>query len=199
MTAGTRLRLDLEVLRIALGVYLEQLRALWDGRRGQVTGAEVGADRRRRSARGPSPTEEARREVAALLAREPPTDDPLARARRPRSVSTTGEELLVAAAWWAEADPQFAILLGCAHDDGARRYASAALLRLVLEPFGIAAPRRRSTTRGALVRGGAARAGRRRGRTSAAHADRAARPRRRCPPRRCDRSSPAPARLAEAT
>ena len=53
---------------------------------------------------------------------------------------TDGEELCVAAAWWADADPQFAILLGCAHDDGGRRYASAGLLALVLEPFAVIAP-----------------------------------------------------------
>jgi hypothetical protein len=46
------------------------------------------------------------------------------------------DELLIAAAWWAETDPQFATVLGCAHDDGSRRYPSAAILRLVLAPFG---------------------------------------------------------------
>ncbi|MFI0445520.1 AAA family ATPase [Actinomadura sp. 6N118] len=50
------------------------------------------------------------------------------------------ERLTVAAVWWAETDPQFAVLLGCGHDDGTRRYASAALLRLVLRPFGLSAP-----------------------------------------------------------
>jgi AAA+ superfamily predicted ATPase len=50
---------------------------------------------------------------------------------------TEGEEAAVAASWWAEADPQLAVVLGCAHDDGARRYASASVLRLALEPFGV--------------------------------------------------------------
>ena len=49
---------------------------------------------------------------------------------------SVGEEAMVAAAWWADADPQVAALLGCAHDDGNRRFASAALVRLLLEPRG---------------------------------------------------------------
>ena len=69
---------------------------------------------------------------------------------------STGEEALVAAAWWAEADPQLAIVLGCAHDDAGRRHASAALLRLVLEPYGL--NRRRGwTTARALVSNGCSR------------------------------------------
>ena len=74
----------------------------------------------------------------------------------------------MAAAWWSEADPQFAIVLGCAHDDGARRYASAALLRLVAR-----AVRARCTRRGGRRRpaGHPRRAGARLGRNRAAAAD----------------------------
>ncbi|MDI2131692.1 ATP-binding protein [Yinghuangia seranimata] len=51
-----------------------------------------------------------------------------------------GERVTVAAAWWAETEPQFAVALGCAHDDAARRYASAGLLRLLLAPYGLRLP-----------------------------------------------------------
>jgi len=64
-----------------------------------------------------------------------------------------GEEALAAAAWWAQADPQVAFAFGCAHDDGARRHASAALVRVLLEPFGIDVPPVVAET-GRLVRGG---------------------------------------------
>ncbi|GAB3836892.1 ATP-binding protein [Dactylosporangium cerinum] len=48
--------------------------------------------------------------------------------------------LTVAAAWWADTDPQFGVALGCCHDDGARRYPTAALLRLLLAGFDLPAP-----------------------------------------------------------
>src|SRR5207248_5605729 len=66
-------------------------------------------------------------------------DGPLAAIVRALRLSA-GEELLIAAAWWVDADPQFAVALGCAHDDGNRRHLSAALLRLLLDPFGVDAP-----------------------------------------------------------
>ena len=150
MIARTRLKVDLELLRIALGVYLDRLRLLWDGA-GQVTGAEVGRIVAAVGARA-EPSDAVAARVTALLETPPPEGDPLARLAAALGL-TRGEELLVAAAWWAEADPQFAILLGCAHDDGARRYASAALLRLVLEPFGIVAPSALDDA-GAMVRDG---------------------------------------------
>jgi len=48
--------------------------------------------------------------------------------------------LAVAAAWWADTDPQFGVALGCCHDDGSRRYPTAALLRLLLAGFDQPAP-----------------------------------------------------------
>ncbi len=150
MSASPRLRLDLELLRIALGVYLDQLRSLW-GAAEQVTGAEVGRIVASVGAR-PEPTEAVAAQLRALLETAPDERDPLAALVAALRL-TPAEELLVAGAWWAEADPQFAILLGCAHDDGARRYASAALLRLVLEPFGIDAPSALDDN-GVLVRDG---------------------------------------------
>ena len=135
--SDARLRVDLEVLRLALGVYLDRLRSIW-GDAEQVTGADVARIVASVGAR-PEPTGELAAEVGALLEAEASPDD-----RLDALVSALdlpkADELFVAAAWWAESDPQFAILLGCAHDDGARRHASASLLRLVLEPFGIAAP-----------------------------------------------------------
>jgi len=49
-------------------------------------------------------------------------------------------EALVAAAWWAAADPQLAVVLGCLHDDATRRRPSLAVLRLMLAPYGITIP-----------------------------------------------------------
>jgi AAA+ superfamily predicted ATPase len=133
-----RLTLDLEVLRIATGAYLDCLRAVWahpehddhpGGDEVQRIALSVGAR--------PRPGAKAVARVRALLEQTPAAGDPLGRMATRLDLSR-GEELLVAAAWWAQADPQFAMLLGCAHDDGARRFASAALLRLVLEPFAAA-------------------------------------------------------------
>jgi AAA+ superfamily predicted ATPase len=137
VSVGTRLKVDLEVLTIAIGGYLDQLRSLWNGV-GQVTGADVarivasvGAE--------PRPSGEAVAHVRSLLERRAVEPDALTELVRALGLASA-EELTVAAAWWAEADPQFAMLLGCAHDDGARRHASASLLRLVLEPYGVDAP-----------------------------------------------------------
>jgi AAA+ superfamily predicted ATPase len=132
-----RLRLDLEVLRVALGAYLERLQSVWaspaPGEHAAGTDVVAAVGTR------PEPGAEAQRHVCAVRAQSTPPDDPLSRLCDALAL-TPGEELCVAAAWWAEADPQFAILLGCAHDDGGRRHASAALLRLVLEPFALEAP-----------------------------------------------------------
>jgi DNA polymerase III delta prime subunit len=133
-----RLRLDLEVLCVALDAYLERLHSIWMSPAPGAHGAGPGRVVAAVGARG-EPDERARRHVNAMLARVAPPGDPLARLSGALAL-TVGEELCVAAAWWADADPQFAILLGCAHDDGGRRYASAGLLRLVLEPFAVTAP-----------------------------------------------------------
>jgi AAA+ superfamily predicted ATPase len=130
----SRLALDLEVLRIAACAYLDRMRAAWaepdaagdDVRR---IAASVGARAR--------PGAALLAEAHDLLGRPHAPDDPLARITSALDLDR-GDELLVAAGWWVQADPQFAILLGCAHDDGARRFASVALLRMLLEPFGVA-------------------------------------------------------------
>ncbi len=126
---SARLQSELEVLRSALGAYLERLHAHWEPGAGDVERivAAVGAQAE------PPPQEVAR--LRALLDAAPGEGDRLAALDL-----DAGEALLVAAAWWAEADPQFALLLGCAHDDGTRRFPSAALLRLALAPFGVAVP-----------------------------------------------------------
>ncbi len=137
MTAEDRLTLDLEVLLVALRAYLLRLKSLWSER---SSDAEAAPD--------------VERLVAAAGARAKPTEAEKAEVRRLRELATADhasplgaivcaldldadEELTVAAAWWADADPQFAVVLGCGHDDGARRYASMSLVRLALEPFGI--------------------------------------------------------------
>lgn len=45
--------------------------------------------------------------------------------------------MTVAAAWWAEADPQFGVAMGCCHDDGSRRHPTAALVRTLLGGLGL--------------------------------------------------------------
>jgi AAA+ superfamily predicted ATPase len=133
VTADTRLDAYLRALTVALGGYLARLSALWGAASdvGRVM-ASVGAR--------PVPDPAAREAVdAALAAARTREDDPLARIAAALDLDV-GEELLVAGAWWAETDPHFAIALGCAHDDAGRRYASASLLRLLLEPFGVAVP-----------------------------------------------------------
>ena len=49
-------------------------------------------------------------------------------------------EAVVAAAWWATADPQVAAMFGWIHDDATRRYPSLSALRLLLEPEGLVVP-----------------------------------------------------------
>lgn len=51
-----------------------------------------------------------------------------------------GEEAMLAAAWWTAVDPQLAVVFGCLHDDGRRRWATPATLRLALAPLGVDVP-----------------------------------------------------------
>lgn len=121
----------LAALRIALDTYIGALRETWAG--GTDLGPLFDA-----VALEPSVDGEAQREFRESVA--------AGRVGGPLGVLAErlglddGELLTVAATWWAETDPQFATVLGCAHDDGGRRYPSAALLRLVLAPFGIGTP-----------------------------------------------------------
>jgi len=131
-----RLELHLAVLSTAVESYLMQLRRRWN------TPAEDGADAEiRRLLAGvgarPAPSEPDVERVGELLAA--PASSPLARISTALGLST-GEEALVASAWGSETDPQLAIVLGCAHDDAARRYASASLVHLLLEPYGVECP-----------------------------------------------------------
>ncbi len=113
-----------------------QLRRRWEDPAGDDLDGEV---RRLLAGIGVEPraTDEDVERVAELLGTT--ADGPLPQLSAALGLST-GEEALVAAAWWSEADPQLAIVLGCAHDDATRRYASAALLHLLLEPYGIECP-----------------------------------------------------------
>lgn len=60
---------------------------------------------------------------------------------------------IVAAAWWAAADPQLSIAFGWVHDDVARRYPSLAALRLLLEPYGLQIPLALPTDSGPVADG----------------------------------------------
>jgi hypothetical protein len=131
-----RLRLHLAVLSTAVKSYLMQLRRCWNTPAANEVDVEltrllggVGA--------GPAPSDEEVQRLAELLAA--PASGPLPRISAALGLST-GEEALVASAWWWEADPQLAIVLGCAHDDAAKRYATAALVHLLLAPYGIECP-----------------------------------------------------------
>ena len=133
MTPDPRLAAHLAALTVALEAYLERLSVLWAAATdtGRVM-ASVGAR--------PEPGAAAREAVArALAAASSASEGPLCRIATALGLAA-GEEALVAAAWWAEADPHLAIALGCAHDDAGRRHATAALVRLVVEPFGIEVP-----------------------------------------------------------
>lgn len=133
-----RLGLALDALRDATASYLRWLHDVWVGEAG--TNPQAGTDVDRIVAavgRQCEPTESERQRVtAALGALTEVSEGPLATLVE-RVPLELGDELLVAAAYWAEADPQFATVVGCAHDDGGRRYATAALVRLVLAPFDV--------------------------------------------------------------
>ena len=139
MSPPTRLEAALDVLRVALGAYLAGLRRAWGQSDPAAAGAAADIDRLLAGVgRAAEPSAEDRRAVESALsslALSSP-DDPLARAEAAFHLSV-GDQLLVAAAWWAETDPQFATVLGCAHDDGARRHPSAGVIRLAVRPFGI--------------------------------------------------------------
>jgi AAA+ superfamily predicted ATPase len=140
MSDDARLRAHLEALRLVLRVYLTQLKAAWAG--SGESGSESPETDGILAAVGlrPDPSAGERELVRSLF------ED--ARAEREGTLARLvaalelelSEECLAAATWWAEADPQLAVALGCAHDDAARRYASAPLLRLLLEPFGVSVP-----------------------------------------------------------
>ncbi len=134
-----RLDTHLEVLRIALRVYLSQLREVWTHPADEAGNPEI---RGILSAAGlhPAPDAEDRARVVTLLdAIRHRSEGPLARIAAALPLGL-GDECLVAAAWWAQADPQLAVALGCAHDDATRRHASAAILRLLLAPYGVEVP-----------------------------------------------------------
>ena len=134
-----RLHAHLDVLRIVLWAYLVELRAVWAGPAESGSGSEIDGILAAAGAR-PRPSDPERTLVGTMLDRaRNERHCGLARVVEALGLNL-GEELLVASAWWAAADPQFAVALGCGHDDAGRRHASAQLLRLVLEPFGVDVP-----------------------------------------------------------
>jgi hypothetical protein len=131
-------RLDsyLALLTVAAEAYLLRLRELWSAPIGGAPAAEVA---RVVAGVGARPAPSRSEAAAAHDLIDAAGSGPLAQITEGVGLSE-GEEALAAAAWWAEADPQFAIVLGCAHDDAARRYASAALVRRLLAAYGVHAP-----------------------------------------------------------
>jgi hypothetical protein len=149
-----RLEAHREVIRMAIGAYLEALGAHWapapggsEPSQAQRAAASIGTT----ADAGPAHAEH----VRALLGTAKP--GALGEISEVLELSL-GEEVLLAAAWWAQADPQVAFAFGCAHDDGARRFATAALLRTLLGPFQLMVPPAVSDD-DRLVRGGALQAG----------------------------------------
>ncbi|HTJ76506.1 MAG TPA: ATP-binding protein [Acidimicrobiales bacterium] len=136
MTEDRSLLAALEVLRVGLGAYLQWLRRLWadDPARPEAQRLLDAAGRR------PQPTATERAAgVAAVQALEQVDGGALPALSWALNLGI-GDLLLVAAAWWAEVDPQLGAAIGCAHDDAARHRPSAGLIRLVLAPYGIDAP-----------------------------------------------------------
>ncbi len=131
-----RLDAHLALLTAALAGYLRQLRLCWTAPVDDQLDPEVA---RIVAGVGARPAPAARETAGASALLVVNGDGPLARIAAALELSP-GEEALVAGAWWSEVDPQLSIVLGCAHDDAARRFASVALLRLVLEPFGLELP-----------------------------------------------------------
>ncbi len=131
-----RLEAHLAILTAALAGYLRRLHLLWTAPGDEGLDAKVACIVAGVGAR-PAPSAAETDDALSLLLQA--GDGSLARITATFRLSP-GEEALVAAAWWSEADPQLAIVLGCAHDDPARRHASAALLHLVLEPYGLEPP-----------------------------------------------------------
>ena len=132
----TRLQAHRELLRAAVGAYLEALGAHWGPApdRGEPSQARRAAGSI--GAAGRPAAAHARRLRTEVDAAKPGTLGAMAAALE----LTAGEEALVAVAWWTQADPQVAFALGCAHNNGARGFASAALVRTLLAPFGFAVP-----------------------------------------------------------
>jgi hypothetical protein len=131
MMSDPRLVAFRDALTLAMRVYLVTLRARWDEPATEIervvaavgTVAEVSLEER---------------DMFHALLRAP--GESSFNGLAARLELSIGEQALAAAAWWAEVDPQFALVVGCAHDDAGRRQPSAGLMALVLEPFGVVAP-----------------------------------------------------------
>ncbi|SEQ80126.1 ATP-binding protein [Arthrobacter sp. OV608] len=104
--------------------------------------------RRYQAAWSQSLLDEAGRAAAAVGVVEPrpdldllllPEQGELARLARLTGIDAADEAVL-ATTWWAAVDPQVAALLGCVHDDAARRHATLGLLAQVLAPLGLHVP-----------------------------------------------------------
>lgn len=128
----------LDALHVAVGTYLVRLRAAWASVPDDAPAADVA---RLLAAVGMRPVAlpDERNAFDAAVAATGSADGAFADLAGALGMDVA-DRLVTAAVWWAETDPQFAVALGCAHDDGTRRYASAALLRLVLEPFDVVVP-----------------------------------------------------------
>ncbi len=136
-TRPARLDAAVDLLAQAARVQLAQLHHVWrlDGASDDVERlvAGVGATVPRETIAGD------RRLAAAHRTFADAGPDALARIGAATGVSP-GAEVLVAGAWAGDTDPQLATVLGCLHDDGARRHMTCALARRLLGPLGIEVP-----------------------------------------------------------
>ncbi|GAA0712566.1 ATP-binding protein [Dactylosporangium roseum] len=148
-TTDAGLDCALAAWRLATGTYLRRLRGAWRTAHTEdadVTRLIAGID-------PPGPPDPEDAEAFRGLARAAGTTGRLGLVAAALGLDDAAV-LTVAAAWWADADPQFGVALGCCHDDGSRRYPTAALVRLLLAGLDVAAPAELAAA-DPLVHGGA--------------------------------------------
>ncbi|MGH1491154.1 MAG: ATP-binding protein [Acidimicrobiales bacterium] len=132
-----RLNLHVELLQLLLGNRLDHLSRAWqsgDGSAGGVKSvlANVGCP----AEVPPVLAEEVRLTTEKI---EAVKDGPLA-LLVDRLKLSFGEELLIAATWWAEVDAQMGSVFGVLNDDGRRRHPNGGLMYLVCRDVGIDVP-----------------------------------------------------------
>ncbi len=131
------LELHGELIRVMLGSYLDHLAVTWRSSSDSATAVASVLDG---SCRVFEASSERRRSATRLLREAECVGDGVLGALRTRLCISTGDELLLAAAWWSEVDPQLGSVFGVLHDDGSRRYPSSGVLHLIAAAHGIAVP-----------------------------------------------------------
>ena len=130
-----------DVIRAMLGAYLDHLAVVWRASGDSASAVASVLDGSCRPFVAPRDVQSAIEnqidEIVRTAAEHPAAGLNLLRDRLSLSL---GEELLVAASWWAEVDPQLAAVFGVLHDDGTRRHPSSGLIHTVAAGFGIETP-----------------------------------------------------------